>query len=91
LGRHLLIVVEDTLPVAARKRLMVAPFLDASVLPAGEFTVELLKPDGSSANVQAIAVVPFTAGPPHEARAHLALIGVARADVPIGTAVWTVE
>ena len=79
------------MPVAARSRLMVAPFLDASALPAGEFTVELLKPDGSSTHAQAVAIVPFAVGPPREARAHLALMGVAREDVPIGTAVWTAE
>jgi len=91
LGRHLLLVVEETLLLAARKRLMVAPFLDASTLPPSEFAVELLKPDGSSTNAQAIAIVPFSAGPIREARAHLALMGVGKEDVPVGTAVWTVE
>ncbi len=91
MGRHLLLVVEETLLLAARQRLMVAPFLDASTLPAGEFTVELLKPDGSSANVQALAIVPFSAGPLTGARAHLALVGLTRQDVPIGTTIWTTE
>jgi len=90
-GRHLLLVVEDTLLLAARKRLMVAPSLDSSVLPAGDFTVELLKPDGSSSTALAIALVPFAAGPPREARAHLALMGVKKEDVPIGTTIWTVD
>ena len=90
-GRHLLLVVEETLLLAARKRLMVAPFLDASTLPTTEFAVELLKPDGSSANARAIAIVPFSAGPIREARAHLALMGVGKEEVPVGTAVWTVE
>jgi hypothetical protein len=91
LGRHLLLVVEETLLLAARKRLMVAPFLDASTLPTTEFAVELLKPDGSTAEVKAVAIVPFSAGPIREARAHLALMGVVKEDVPIGTAIWTVD
>jgi hypothetical protein len=90
-GRHLLLVVEETLLLAARKRLMVAPFVDASTLPKAEFAVELLRPDGSSANARAIAIVPFSAGPIREARAHLALVGVSKDDVPIGTTIWTVE
>jgi hypothetical protein len=91
LGRHLLLVVEETLLLAARRRLMVAPFLDASTLPTTEFAVELLKPDGSTANARAIAIVPFSAGPSREVRAHLALIGSTKEDVPIGTAIWTVD
>jgi hypothetical protein len=91
LGRHLLLVVEETLLLAARKRLMVAPFLDASTLPTTEFAVELLKPDGSSVTANAIAIVPFSAGPIREVRAHLALGGVVKEDVPVGTAIWTVD
>ncbi|MGH7272226.1 MAG: hypothetical protein ACREJ3_17490 [Polyangiaceae bacterium] len=92
MARHLLLVVEDTLLLAARSRLMVAPFVHAASLPPGTFAVELLKPDGTSTTAQAIAVVPFTAGePPGEIRAHLAIIGLGKADVPIGTAIWTVD
>lgn len=91
MGRHLLLVVEETLLLAARKRLMVAPFLDASTLPTTEFAVELLKPDGSSVEAKAIAIVPFSAGPIREVRAHLALMGVLKEDVPVGTAIWTLD
>jgi hypothetical protein len=41
-----------------------------------------------------VAFVPLAVAaptPPREPRAHLALIGVTKDDVPIGTAVWTVD
>jgi hypothetical protein len=89
---HLLLVVEDAL--STRRKLILAPFLDLSATPPGEFTVELLRPDGSCARAQAVAFVPLavaTPTPRREPRAHLALIGVTKEDVPIGTAVWTVD
>ncbi|HLK37208.1 MAG TPA: hypothetical protein VKU41_10690 [Polyangiaceae bacterium] len=89
MGRHLLLVVEDTL--LTRKKLILAPFFDLSSAPPGEFAVELLRPDGTSSKAQAVAIVPFAAAPSLEMRAHIALLGVDKDSVPIGTAVWTVD
>jgi hypothetical protein len=88
---HLLLVVEEAL--STRRKLILAPFLDLSAAPPGEFTVELLRPDGSCGRAQAVAFVPLAlaASTPREPRAHLALIDVAKDDVPIGTAIWTVD
>lgn len=85
--RHLL-TVEETFDVRGRG-LIVAPFLDEAEARRERFEIELRKPCGARVRAMAFAQVPFISPPPPKFQAHLAILGVSKADVPVGTEVWT--
>ncbi len=87
---RLLLVVEDSFAIAGRG-LVVAPFLLATEAKMGRFAVELRRPDGSTSRVEAFAQIPRIVPLPKVLRAHLALLGVTKDDVPVGSEVWALE
>jgi hypothetical protein len=87
--RRLLTVV-DSFAIRGRG-LIVAPWLAESEARRERFAVELRRPDGSHARCEAFAQIPFLSLPALVLQVHLALFGVTKDDVPIGTEVWTLE
>lgn len=87
---RLLLVVEDRFAIAGRD-VLVVPMLDVGEARRDRFHVELRLPDGSRRRVEAFAQVPFFHPTPKVHRTQVALLGITKDDVPIGTEVWTVD
>lgn len=87
---RLLLVVEDRFAITGRG-VLVTPMLDASEARRERFLVELRSPGGARRRVEAFAQVPFFHPTPKVHRTQVALLGIAKDDVPLGTEVWTTD
>ena len=86
---RLLVVVEDVFAIGERG-VVVVPDVDFGDGKPRLFGVELRRPDGTVVQAEAEATIPFVAPlqVPPRLRHVVRLIGLAKADVPIGTEIW---
>jgi hypothetical protein len=87
----LLLTVEDRFTVSGRG-VGLGPWVDVTSFELlGRIVVELRKPDGSRATVEAFADIPRTNPLPTVYKACVLLVGLTKEDVPVGTEVWSTE
>lgn len=85
--RRRLMVVEDTFAIAGRG-LVLAPGVPLAEARSGPISVELERPDGTTARARARVEITFSSPPPKHHVATVRLEGATKADVPIGTELW---
>ncbi|UJR85093.1 hypothetical protein [Sandaracinus amylolyticus] len=88
--RRRLLVVEERFEIAGRG-LVLMPGVPAGEATRSELSVELLRPDGTTAVVRAHVEITFAVPLPKERWATVRLEGVTKADLPIGTELWLDE
>jgi len=87
MATHLL-TVEDVFDIASRGLIIVPGPLENSYVGPREVTVRLKLPNGDQKSASMRLEHLFLSPPPKERRLGCILIGMAKADVPIGTEVW---
>jgi len=86
-----LLTVDDAFEITSRGIVVVPGPLEAEYAGSREFAVRLALPDGSEREALLTLEHVFQTPPPTERRYACLLKGLSKADVPIGTEIWTVS
>jgi hypothetical protein len=84
----LLLKVHDVFAITGRGLVIVPGPLEAEYSGPRKFTVRLKLPDGQEYDASMTLEFVFQTPPPKERRYACLLLGLSKADVPIGTEVW---
>jgi hypothetical protein len=90
MAAHLL-TVEDTFEISGRGIVAVPGPLEDEYSGPREFAVRLVLPSGSEREARLTLEQVFQTPPPIERRYACLLRGLGKADVPIGTDIWTIS